>query len=1246
MTLRDIQKALESYTDLGGAKRFFEALRYPTIDPLQVSEIDQLPESAKRIIHSCHLISDCRQPQLFEGEVPTPSRFRIYHIELKTDKLRRTDFRRILEPFYRRFPQGNNLFVFTLPQRPYRELAFVSPQRLLRRREQERVFLHLRTLRVLREEPYATDLEILQEIANPPSDPQAIWERHESAFNIERVTEKFFNEYRDALNGMIERLRPTNGDRSSRFAYAQLLLNRLMVCYFLARKGWLVDGSGRPIRRYMRWLWKQYQQNKTKETSFHQWLTILFRDAFNMELGRLASAPIPDEVRHSFQTVPYLNGGLFAELEPDTFGYEVPDDVFSDLLFGYDPDREPKLLERYNFTVDESRPFDEEMAVDPEMLGKVYESLIAEEERGKAGIFYTPRLEVDLMCRLSIAEYLHERLGLSRDKVLEFVFSPTEETLKPFSIDERKAIEKALRDCKIVDPAVGSGSFLVGALNVLCDLLDALATSLDKKRHDRYELKKQLILNNLYGVDVKDWAVRVCELRLFLSLLVELPDGNPPRSGEPILPNLNFRIRFGDSIIQEVPYTSLPIILRKERNHFELPIHRTLKKLIAMKKELEKTPPTYLAKKEQEVLAEERKIVAEILDHYLRKMEREMQGTDNPQRQQMLGEFIKLVRGQKERLERGEPIPLFFWEVAFPEVFFPDSGEPGFDIVLANPPYVRQEKIKPPTPLSPQNYKAAIQRNIEYLWDNQVKVPGRADLYVPFFFVGISLLKQGGVLCFVTSNAWLDVDYGSEVQKFFLTKTRWLMTIDNLKKRTFAGSDINTVITLAVRPKEGEDVGENIVRFVAFRVPYEELMPDLMGVALEEIYEATERKQEHEYRVTPKTQRELYLEGIEEQEDKQNISLVDDWSTQRYVGNKLGGKYLRAPDIFFTILEKGKGKLVPLGEIAEVRRGFTTGANEFFYLQPVGVSVKDIVELQGISPTTPVRVRNDAGWEGEIEAGWLHPVIKSPREIRTLRVRLEDLSHLLFMPPKEVREGIRARNLKPLKQYPNALAYIRWGERQGYHQRPTCKSRNPWWDVGEQEKQDVILLRFRDQRNWTPVIDDEIAIGDVVFVGKYLEPRNAQVLNALLNSTVHLLTTEVLGRVNLGEGLLTTYGPEIIASLCLHPNALDGKQCQRLLPAFQRLCERPVRSIFEELGFELCRKRRCDHPEHPYEQVTPEALTLEQVQRASPDRFELDTVIFDVLGLTDEERLEVYRAVAQLVKDRLLKAKSVKKQST
>ncbi len=967
----------------------------------------------------------------------------------------------------------------------------------------------------------------------------------------------------------------------------------------------------------MRWLWKQYQQNRTNQTSFHQWLTILFRDAFNMELGRLTSAPIPDEVRHSFQTVPYLNGGLFAELEPDTFGYEVPDEVFAELLFGHDPDRDPKLLEKYNFTVDESRPFDEEMAVDPEMLGKVYESLIAEEERGEGGIFYTPRLEVDLMCRLSIAEYLHERLKLSRDKVLEFVFSPSEETLRPFSPAEQKTIEKALKECKIVDPAVGSGSFLIGALNVLCELLDALAISLGRKRYDRYMLKRQLILNNLYGVDVKDWAVRVCELRLFLSLLVELPDGAPPqKSNEPILPNLDFRIRAGDSIIQEVPHIPHPIVLRK--GGIGLPIHKTLRRLIEKKRGLEKTPPTRLAEKEKEIFNEERKIIAKILDHYIQDEQEALR--------------------QKEKLERGEPIPLFFWEVAFPEVFFPEDGEPGFDIVLANPPYVRQERIEPPTPLSPKNYKAAIQRNIKYLWDNQVEVPGRADLYVPFFFVGVSLLKPGGVLCFVTSNAWLDVDYGSEVQKFFLTKTRWLMTIDNLKRRTFSSSAINTVITLAVRPNEGEDVGENIVRFVAFRVPYEELMPDLMGVAFDEIYGATERKQEPEYRVTPKTQKELYLEGVEELEDEQSKSLVDDWSTRNYVGNKLGGKYLRAPDIFFTILEKGRDKLVRLGDIAEVRFGIKTGANEFFYLEPIGMTVKQVAELAQKEPRKLVRVRNGAGWEGEIEAGWLHPVIKSPREIRTLMVRLEDLHYLLFMPPKDVREG------KSLRQYPKAHAYILWGEKQGYHQRPTCKSRTHWWDVGEQDIPPIVLNKGVNDRHFVSV--NLYAFCDQQIYECFVKSLNALLIAACLNWSGAAIFWEQLGRCNFGEGVLWIAVYEANKVLVLSPSTLSFSQSYNLLSAFYRLHERSICSIFEELGFKLCHQRGCQHPEHPYEHVQPETLTLEQVKEASPDRFKLDSVVFDVLGLTDDERLEVYRAVTQLVKDRLLKAKSVKKQLT
>ena len=144
-----------------------------------------------------------------------------------------------------------------------------------------------------------------------------------------------------------------------------------------------------------------------------------------------------------------------------------------------------------------------------------------------------------------------------------------------------------------------------------------------------------------------------------------------------------------------------------------------------------------------------------------------------------------------------------------------------------------------------------------------------------------------------------------------------------------------------------------------------------------------------------------------------------------------------------------------------------------------------------------------------------------------------------------------------------------------------------------------------------------------------------------MNTTIMPLQIELGGRVNLGEGALDFKVYETAKLYLINFEKFQETHKQRLESAFSEISGRPVRSVFEELGFELCRGRKCAHPEHPYEHVRPEALTLEQVQAASPDRFELDRVVFDVLGLTDDERREVYRAVAQLVKDRLVKARSV-----
>jgi hypothetical protein len=530
---------------------------------------------------------------------------------------------------------------------------------------------------------------------------------------------------------------------------------------------------------------------------------------------------------------------------------------------------------------------------------------------------------------------------------------------------------------------------------------------------------------------------------------------------------------------------------------------------------------------------------------------------------------------------------------------------------------------------------------------------------VYFYLHALSLLADGGVFCFITSNSWLDVDFGKDLQEFFLRFGHLRMVIDNRAKRSFAQADVNTVIVLAGpperrRPLTEEEMKRRFVRFVAFRVPFEEAISPVVFSEIEDenLYQPLAGfrvLRRPEFRAILTDQWSLYQEGLAEPEEDEaapsggkarrrgkGAPALGGMALRPYAGAKWGGKYLRAPDIFFTILEKGKDQLVRLGDIAEVRFGIKTGANEFFYLEPVGRTVKEAAALREKAPLTPVRVRNGAGWEGEIEAAWLRPVIKSPREIRTLRVRLEDLRYLVFMPPEDIRKAIDQGRQPPLSRYPKAAAYIRWGERQGYQANRTCANRSPWWTLPVETGNTFWAKELRD-RLGVFVSDDQFLADCRLYVCK-LDSLD----QAWLNSTISLLIDEANARQYGGGG-----GPrsvmvyEVNNLLGIFVSILNSSQRNHLLRAFEQIASREVRSIFEELGFPLCRERKCDHPEHPYEHVRPEALTLEQVQRVSPDRFELDRVVFDALGLTDEERVEVYRAVAQLVKDRLVKARSV-----
>ena len=525
------------------------------------------------------------------------------------------------------------------------------------------------------------------------------------------------------------------------------------------------------------------------------------------------------------------------------------------------------------------------------------------------------------------------------------------------------------------------------------------------------------------------------------------------------------------------------------------------------------------------------------------------------------------------------PTSPFVWDIAFVEIFSDDKG--GFDIVIGNPPYVRQENIADPkfprediTTENKKAYKAKLARSVYQAFPRffgykrekdkpanpsaavSHKLDAKSDLYIYFYFHGLSLLNSNGSLCFITSNSWLDVGYGKDLQEFLLKRCRIKQIIDNQSRRSFVSADVNTVICLFSAPDEKRPSGlDETARFIMFKTPFEGVLD---AVIFEEVEKANERMSTEEHRIFPISQLTLLESGGDYQ------------TPAKYSGDKWGGKYLRAPDIYWTILEKGKDKLVRLGDVAEVRRGFTTGANEFFYLNA------EAVERWGI------------------EEEFLKPVIKSPRECKSILIDPSQLKFKLFMCNKD-RENLHGTA---------ALDYIEWGESQEFDQRPSCSGRAQWWDLGEWEYPDMLWsdaynVRFGCFENAGDYFGDK-RFFVMKFKGENLVTR------AYLNSTIIPLLIETEGITNLGEGVVYTnvYWLKTLPVLNSHVAAQEFRQC------YDEIKTRKILSIFDEIH--------------------------------QSDRHALDALIFDNLNLTQGERDGVYEAVVDLVEARLNKAKSLR----
>jgi len=589
-------------------------------------------------------------------------------------------------------------------------------------------------------------------------------EEIEKSFSIEKVTKIFFEEYKKLYLDLKESLeRVLENDKKvkkefeerniSTVDFAKKLLGQIVFIYFLQKKGWLgvvkndnggFEKWGTGPKNFLRRLFNKEIVNY--DNFFNDILERLFYEA-------LATERDDDYYRLFKCKIPFLNGGLFEPINDyDWAGTEIVlDNFIFETIFS--------VFDRFNFTVKEDEPLEKEVAVDPEMLGKVFENLLDVTDRKSKGAFYTPREIVHYMCQQSLINYLETNTSILREdiekfiqlgdfatsndeRVLEDIRSKQDKLNKgminasifdrevkelidklslPKSIIENKEkIDDLLKEIKIVDPAVGSGAFPVGMLNEIVKARSTLSIFLNKQRTD-YDLKREIIENCLYGVDIESSAVDITKLRFWLSLIVDELD---MKNIKP-LPNLDHKIMCGNSLLEEFEGKKLfdEKLLGEVKRDFAKELkeigqkirdlyssykgddfEKELKKLERERKKIETeaqkdressqaTLSDSISKriKESQVkLRELKSLQRKFFNEQNRKLKKQYRDQIDKLEWDLIKETLKEEDNEEaiEKLseyKKNKSKPFFLWKLYFAEVF--QRENPGFDVVIGNPPY-------------------------------------------------------------------------------------------------------------------------------------------------------------------------------------------------------------------------------------------------------------------------------------------------------------------------------------------------------------------------------------------------------------------------------------------------------------------------------------------------------------------------------------------------------------------------------
>ena len=591
----------------------------------------------------------------------------------------------------------------------------------------------------------------------------------EDAFNVEALSKEFFGKYKaqyeafvnymvDPANGMRQDFIDTDFDHTGMAAdkirdreekpirdYVKKLLGRIVFLHFLQKKGWLGVPAGKEWgegdRDFMLKLFKNATERQ-KENFLDDILEGLFAEG--LDRNRSDKGDLYDTEVNGIGKcrIPYLNGGLFERDDLDKKSSHFPAEYFDSLL---------TMLSQYNFTIDENDPNDAEVGVDPEMLGRIFENLL--EDNKDKGAFYTPKEIVQYMCRESLIAYLQtDQKEEDKERIRQFVTTHDAEVLGNLKED----VDQKLIDVKICDPAIGSGAFPMGLLRELFFCRSAIEPNIVENAAN---IKRHIIQNNIYGVDIERGAVDIARLRFWLSLIV---DEKSPEA----LPNLDFKIMQGNSLLEQYKGADLSTMTENnpESGH-GITLFDSM--LDVYRKNLRDKLSEYYACPEHDKKVQLRKDIADIV-----KQELSEQG----------------IHVDFEDLDLSANSQFFLWHTWFHDVFSRPSKE-GFDIVIGNPPYGAKY----------DNETKRYYKNT-YVTANSIRglQKGSLDTYTLFIELGYNLLRRDGSFAYIVPISLTSSDSLTGVHRMLMGNcdTIHISSYAVRPKPVFENAVVNTSILL------------------------------------------------------------------------------------------------------------------------------------------------------------------------------------------------------------------------------------------------------------------------------------------------------------------------------------------------------------------------------------------------------------------------------------------------------------------